>query len=97
MALSIGILGWAFITTKKAFNKFNYLDISVQNKLLLLDYYMVFAREFTKDELIKLSGLSDKEIKEFNKIHNIGERVKTAKEKVKDHRHSRWFEELPGL
>jgi hypothetical protein len=65
IALSFGILGWAFITTQKAFNKFDHLDISVKSKLLLIDYYMVFAREFTKDELISLSNLPDAEIKKL--------------------------------
>jgi hypothetical protein len=82
MALSAGILGWVFITTKKAFNKFNDLGISVKNKLLRINYYMVFAREFTKDELIKVSELTDEEIIKLNKIHDIKERIKTAREKV---------------
>jgi hypothetical protein len=81
--LSCIILGWFFITTKAAFNKLNSLNIYVKNKLLLLDYNMVFVRRFTKDELIKMSELSDEEIKSFNKINDITERVKTARDKIK--------------
>jgi hypothetical protein len=80
--LSAGISGWVLITTQKTFNKFNQFDISSKNKLLLMDYYMVFAREFTKDKLIRLSELPDEEIKKINKIHDIRERVKTAREKT---------------
>jgi len=81
MALG-GIDGWFFITTIKAINKFNRLDISVKNKLLILDYYMVFAREFTKDELIKVSELPNEEINKLNKIHGVKERVITARQKI---------------
>jgi hypothetical protein len=82
LALSVGILGWFLITVKKAFTKFNCLDISVKNKLLLINYYMVFIMEFSQDELIKVGGLSDDEIKELNTIRDTTERLKTAREKI---------------
>jgi len=81
--LFTGIFGWLLLTTMKAFNKFNSLDSSVKAKLLLIDYYMVFARKFTRNELIKVSKLPDGEIKQLNKIQNITERIKTAKEMIK--------------
>jgi len=83
MTLSCGIVGWISLTTQKSFNKFDSLDISVKNKLLLLEYYMVFARRFTKHELVKMSELSDGEIKSFNRINDITERLKTVREKIK--------------
>ncbi|MDR2730843.1 MAG: hypothetical protein LBB81_08100 [Treponema sp.] len=83
IALSGGVLGWFFISTRKTFNKINSLDTFVIDKLLLTEYYMVFARRFTKDELIKMSKLSDEEIKSFNKIHDVTEKIKTAREKIK--------------
>jgi hypothetical protein len=83
LILSFGILGWFFISAQKVFSKINSLNILVRNKLLLLDYYMVFARRFTKDELIKMSKLSDEEINSFNKIHDITKKIKTAREKIK--------------
>jgi hypothetical protein len=83
LTLSCGIFGWFLISTLKVFNKINSLDIFVKNKLLLLEYFMVFARRFTKDELIKISKLSDEEIKSFNKICDVTERIKTAREKIK--------------
>jgi hypothetical protein len=83
LVLSCGISGWFLISTQKAFSKINSLDIFAKNKLLLLEYFMVFARIFTKDELIKISKLSDEEIESFNKIYDVTERIKTAKEKIK--------------
>jgi hypothetical protein len=80
--MAVGIIGCLFITTRKAFNKFDHLDISAKDKLLLIDYYMVFSRKFTKDELIKFSELPDEEIKKLNKIHDITERIKTAREMI---------------
>ena len=82
MALSIGIITWFFVSIVKALNKFNSLDNSVKNKLLLMEYYMVFVRQFKKDELIKISELPDDEIKYFNEIHDTRERIKTAMEKI---------------
>jgi hypothetical protein len=43
---------------------------------------MVFAQRFTETELIKLSELPEEEIKSLNNIHDIAERIKTAKNKM---------------
>ena len=79
MILSSGIILWFFTTTVKAIKKFNRLEKNVQNKLLLLDYYMVFTRRFTENELIKLSRLPDEDLKSLNKLYDTTERIKTAK------------------
>ena len=80
--LSLGIISWFFVTTIRAFKKINRLEKSVQNKVLLIDCFMIFTRRFTEDELIKLSKLPDEEIDCLNEVHDITERVKTAKNKI---------------
>jgi hypothetical protein len=79
ITLTVGIFVWLLLTTREAFNKLNSLDSSVKSKLLLIDYYMVFARNLTRNELIKLSSLPDEKIKQLSKIQNITERIKTAR------------------
>jgi hypothetical protein len=81
-ALAAGIIGWLSISTMRAFNKFDSLNASIKNKLSLINYFMVFARRFTKDELIKLGGLPDEDIKKLNEINDVRERIKTAGEKI---------------
>ena len=78
-----GCIVWFFISTLRAFRKFDSLDTAVQKKLLLLDYYMVAARNLSKEDLIKLSALSNEELKRFNKIHGYAERIQAMREKIK--------------
>jgi hypothetical protein len=82
IALAAGIIGWLSISTTKAFNKLDSLDISVKNKLSLITYIMVFTRRLTKEELIKIGELPDEDIKKFIEINDIRERIKTAREKI---------------
>jgi hypothetical protein len=79
---SLGVLIGFFISTGRALKKFDSLDSTVQNKLLLLEYYMAVVRNLSKEDLIKLGTLPDKEIKHFNAIHDHDERLKTMREKM---------------
>ena len=79
---SLGIVIWFIISTAKAFSKFNELDEYAKNKILLIEYYMVFIQRFSSEDIKNLSKLPDEEIKYFNKIHNINERIKMAREKI---------------
>ncbi|MDR3146727.1 MAG: hypothetical protein LBU21_10650 [Treponema sp.] len=79
----IGIIVWFLVSIKKSFDKFNNLDKHIQNKLLLIEYYMIFVRNLSKEELILVGSLSAEEIIGFNKIHDSNERIKTARGKIK--------------
>jgi hypothetical protein len=76
---SRGVLTGFFISTGKAFKKFDHLDANVQNKLLLLDYYMAVVRNLSKEDLKNLSTLSDENIKYFNTINGYDERIQAVK------------------
>jgi hypothetical protein len=78
---SLWVLIYFFVSTGKAIKKIDSLDPTVQKKLLLLEYYMAVIRNFSKEDLILLSTLSDEEIKYFNKIHGYNERIQTIREK----------------
>jgi hypothetical protein len=79
---SVGIIVWFFVSTLKAFRKFDRLEKYVQEKLLLMEYYMVFVRRLSTEELMKVGELPEEEIKAFNEIHDWDERVKTARKKI---------------
>ncbi|GHT94966.1 hypothetical protein FACS1894141_2690 [Spirochaetia bacterium] len=78
----LGIIIGFFIPTEMAFIKFETLDSTVQNKLLLLDYYMAVVRNFSKEDLILLSTLPDEAIEQFNTIHGYDKRIQTIREKI---------------
>jgi hypothetical protein len=79
---SLGIIIGFFIPTEMAFIKFDSLDTTVQNKLLLLNYYMAVVRNFSKEDLLRLSTLPDEEIQLFNTIRGYDERIQTIREKI---------------
>jgi hypothetical protein len=79
---SFGVLLWFFISTGRALKKFDSLDPPIQDKLLLLEYHMAVVRNLSKEDLIKLSALSDEEIKYFNAIHGYDERIQTIRKKA---------------
>lgn len=80
LALSANI--WFFASTVKALKKFERLDEFTKNKILIIECYMVFMRYFSTEELIKISKLPEDEIECFNEIHNISERIKTARNRI---------------
>jgi hypothetical protein len=80
-AVLLGIIIWFFISTVRALKKFDSLDTTVQKKLLLLDYYMAAVRNFSKEDLITLSALSNEELKRLNTIHSYNERIQAMREK----------------
>ncbi|MDR1411332.1 MAG: hypothetical protein LBI91_03915 [Spirochaetaceae bacterium] len=79
MVISLKNIVWFFVTIKRSFDKFNSLDARARNKILLLDYYMVFARNFSKNDLVSLGLLNDEEIKKINGIPEYGERIQAAR------------------
>ncbi|MDR1250498.1 MAG: hypothetical protein LBK63_14515 [Treponema sp.] len=79
---SLGAVVGFFISTGRALKKFDCLDSEVQEKLLLLEYYMAAVRNFSKEDLIRLSKLPDKEIRCFNTIHDYDERLRAIREKL---------------
>lgn len=68
---SLGVLIWFFVSTRRALKKFDSLEPTVQKKLLLLEYYMAVVRNFSKEDLIKISSLPDEEIK-MEQIKKMG-------------------------
>jgi hypothetical protein len=79
---SVGVLVWSFVSTGRAVKKFDRLDSKVQEKLLLLEYYMAAVRNLSREDLIRLSELPDTKIQRFNMIHDYGERIQTIREKI---------------
>ena len=74
-----------FLSTKKAFKKFDDLDTPVKKKLLQVEYFMILIRRFTNDELRTLSVLSDEELQSLNKFRGDVDLIAdTAKQKIKD-------------
>jgi hypothetical protein len=79
---SVGIMVWGFVSMITAFRKFNCLDKYIQEKLLLMDYYMAFVRRLSTEELVKFAGLPDEEIEELNEIEDMNECIRRAREKI---------------
>lgn len=74
-----------FLSTKKAFKKFDDLDTPVKKKLLRVEYFMVLIRRLTNDELLKLSVLSDEELQSLNRFRGDVDLIaETAKQKIKE-------------
>jgi hypothetical protein len=88
-ACSLGVVAVFFISTMKALKKFNGLDSPVQDKLLLLEYYMAVVRNLSKDDLALFSKLPDEAIQSFNMIQDYGERIQTIRKKITAGSHSR--------
>lgn len=65
-ALSCSGLLAFFISTGRAFKKFDSLDVGTQGKLALLDYYMAAVRALSKDDLRLLGRLPDEALLCFN-------------------------------
>jgi hypothetical protein len=80
---SFGYVFGSLIKTGMVLKKFSSLDKDVQNKLLLINNYMVAAKNLSKEELIKLSKKSERELEHFNEITDYDERVMAMKEKIK--------------
>jgi hypothetical protein len=49
--ISMGIIIEFFISTRRAFKKFDSLDSAVQEKLLAQEYYMAVVRNVSKEDL----------------------------------------------
>lgn len=79
---ALGIVIIFFISIMKNLNRFNRFDINVQEKLLLLDYYMAIVRRLSNEELIKLSKLPNEEIEYFNSVHDMNIRIHSIREKL---------------
>jgi hypothetical protein len=80
--LALGIVIGFLISTMKNLNRFNRLDINVQEKILLLEYYMAVVHQLSNEELIKLSKFPDEEIKYFNTVHDLNMRIQSIQEKL---------------
>jgi hypothetical protein len=73
----------SLIKIRMDLKKFDGLDISVQEKLSVIKYYMVAVRNLGREDLIKLSKLTEEELKEIDRIVDYNERVKAMKERIK--------------
>jgi hypothetical protein len=79
---SLGVIAGFFIATEKVIKKFDRLDSTARQKLLLLEYYIAVVRNFSREDLIKLSAVADEEIRHFNTIKGCDERMQAIWEKI---------------
>jgi hypothetical protein len=59
------------VSSLKAFKKFNSLDLDIRTKLGRIEYYMILIRNFPKEKLNALSGLTDKEIEYLDAVRDM--------------------------
>jgi hypothetical protein len=59
------------VSSLKAFKKFNSLDLNTRTKLGRIEYYMILIRNFPKEKLNALNGLTDKEIECLDAIRDM--------------------------
>jgi hypothetical protein len=79
---SFGIVIGYLVSVGMAIKKFDCMESTVQEKLLLLEYYMAVVRNFSKEDLIKIGKLSDEDLTYLNTIHLYTERIQTIKKKI---------------
>jgi hypothetical protein len=79
---STGIVISFFVSTLRAFRKFDSLDLNVQMKITRIEYYMVLVRDFSKEELNELGKLTDKEIEHFDTMRDMDLLKKENREKI---------------
>jgi hypothetical protein len=68
---SAGIVIEFFVSTLRAFRKFDSLNLNVQMKMARIEYYMVLIRNFSKEELNELGALTNEEIEYFDAIRDM--------------------------
>jgi hypothetical protein len=83
IVLLIGIIMGFIIGAVKNLKKIRTLNYDCQKKIGLLDNYMTVGRKLTKEELVTVCNLPVEEIRKFNAITDIQERIKIIKETVK--------------
>ncbi|MDR2482672.1 MAG: hypothetical protein LBD08_03470 [Treponema sp.] len=81
----LGLCGWNvvwfYISTLKAFKRFDGLDKNIKDKLSKIEYYMALVRDLTDEEMAKIGKLSDEEISYINsKVFR--EQIETVMEKI---------------
>jgi hypothetical protein len=81
---SVGVIIDFFISTIKAFRKYDGLDMEVQRKTGRIECYMALVRNFSKEELKKISELTDEEISYYNSIADYDIVIKKIKEKIRN-------------
>jgi hypothetical protein len=79
---SLGVVVGFFVSTERAFKKFNCLNSRAQGKLLLLEYYMAAVRNLPEEDLALFGNLPEDEIQSFNLVYDYGERIQTIREKI---------------
>jgi hypothetical protein len=72
-----------FVSSLKAFRKFNSLNLDAQTKIARIDYYMLLIRSFSKEELNELSGLTDKEIEYFDAMRDADLMKKETRKRMR--------------
>jgi predicted RNA-binding protein with PUA domain len=82
LMILLGVLAYIVITTGIAFKKFNRLDMPARNRLVLIEYYMAAVRNFTNEELLKLSKLSEDKINVINKLDDYEKKLEAMRESV---------------
>jgi hypothetical protein len=79
---SLGVVIGFFVSTGRAFKKFDRLDAGARGKLLLLEYYMAVVRNLSSKDLALLGKLPDEEIKYFNMIYDYSQRLQAIRNKI---------------
>lgn len=70
------------VSSLKAFRKFNSLNFDAQTKIARIKCYMILIRNFSKEELNKLSGLTDKEVRLFDSVRDTDLLKKETRKKI---------------
>jgi hypothetical protein len=76
----LGVIAHIVISTGRAFKKLNRLDIPARNNLVLIEYYMAAVRNFSNEELLKLSKLSEDERNIINVLDDYEKKLQTMRE-----------------
>jgi hypothetical protein len=82
LIIFLGVLAHIVITTGRAFKKFSRLDAPTRNNLALIDYYMAAVRNFSNEELLKLSKLSEDERNVINLLDDYEKKLWAMRESI---------------
>jgi hypothetical protein len=81
---SVGVVIEFFVSTIKAFRKYDGLEMEVQRKTRRIKCYMALVRNFSEEELKEIGELTDEEISYYNSIDDHDIVIKKIKERIRN-------------